>query len=78
MVMVSSISDGFTHRFSDINCVIAGNLGGRLKTGQHIQNPVGQNNQPPVANVWLTLMQAFGLNVTSFGNSTGTISQIRA
>lgn len=76
MVMTSSISDGFSHRFEDLNCVMAGQLGGKLKTGQHLQNSVGRSNQPPIANVWLTLMRAFGLTQTSFGNSTGVISQI--
>jgi hypothetical protein len=78
VLMMSSISDGQTHNPADINVVVGGNLGGRLKTGQVIDFPSGITKQPPAANVFLTLMQAFGMNSTTFGNSTGNITQMLA
>lgn len=78
VLMMSSISDGQTHRMTDINCVLAGNLGGALKTGQLVEYQAGLAKNPPAANIFLTLMRAFGMTDTSFGNSTGVISQILA
>lgn len=77
VLMMSSISDGQTHNFNDLHCVIGGNLGGALKTGQVIELASGNNN-PPAANVFLTIMRAFGMANASFGNSTGVVSQLLA
>lgn len=75
--MVSSISESLSHNAYDLNCIQAGNLGGAIKTGQTVTFGAGTANAP-VANIWLTLMRAFGLPNTSFGNSTGVIPQLLA
>jgi len=77
VLMMSSISDGQTHNFSELNCILGGNLGGALKTGQLIEFGSGNSN-PPAANIFLTIMRAYGLTNSSFGNSTGVISQLLA
>ena len=76
VLMMSSMSDSQTHNPIDINCIIGGNLSGALKTGQIIDYPTGLSKQPPAANVFLTLMKAYGMSDSSFGNSSGTIAQM--
>lgn len=80
---MSSVCDGHTHDSENLNCILAGSLGGRIKTGQHIQytdgnlgNNAGNSIQPPATNIWLTIMRAFGLTQTSFGNSKGVINEL--
>jgi hypothetical protein len=49
--------------------LIAGG-GGKLNVGRHIAVP----NGTPQANILLNIMQAMGVQRTSFGDSNGTIT----
>ena len=49
--------------------------GAGIKLGQHIVMP---DAKTPLCNVWLTLLNGVGVNVKSFGDSTGVIEQLRA
>jgi len=60
---------GEHHDHTDLPLVIAGELGGTIRTGQAM-NLAGTR----MANLWLTIMQKFGLNVGSYASSTGTIN----
>jgi hypothetical protein len=66
----SGLSSGKTHVYSDLPIVIAGKAGGILKTNQHVQSKEGT----PVANLWLSLIQAMGGSQKKLGDSTGTVS----
>jgi hypothetical protein len=47
---------------------LAGHAGGQLKGGLHIKAPDGT----PMANVFLTMAHMLGMELPSFGDSTGT------
>ena len=70
----SEFGDGDAHNQQDLPTIVAGNAGGKFKTGQRIS----MASRTPVANVVLTIMQAMGLPQTSFGDSTGTVSSLLA
>ena len=70
---------------------VAGSAGGRLKTGAHINlsettGPVAKVNGKyvnpkqglPLANLWLTQMQAFGLKQDRFADSSGVLKSMLA
>ena len=47
---------------------LAGKAGGRLKGGLHLKAPDGT----PMANVFVTMAQMLGMEMKSFGDSTGS------
>ena len=46
------MGDGNLHRHSDLPCLLAGSLGGKFKTGQHLAYKV----DTPMANLLLTIL----------------------
>lgn len=63
------ISDGDRHNHDDLPLVMAGSAGGRIPTGQHFEFP----SRTPMANLFLSMMDAMGLEVERFGDSTGKL-----
>jgi hypothetical protein len=63
------MGDGNLHRHSDLPCLLAGNLGGRLKSGQHLAYP----KDTPMANLLLTLLDKAGVRIDKMGDSTGLL-----
>ncbi len=49
--------------------------GAGIKLGRHIVMP---DPKTPLCNVWLTLLKGVGINVDSFGDSTGTVAELIA
>jgi len=85
----SGLGDGATHQYSALPIILAGSGGGRLKTDTHLNlsettGPVakvkGKYVNPkqglPLANLWLTQMQALGLKPDRFADSTGLVKQL--
>jgi hypothetical protein len=70
----SEFGDGDAHDQFQLPLIVAGNAGGKLRTGRHLALP----NRTPVSNVILTIMQTMGVNRTSFGDSTGTVTGLLA
>ena len=74
----SEIEDGDAHRHRNLPVILAGGCHGAYTTGRHIvyeANP--QTDGPPIANLFLTMMQTMGLSVTDFGEtSTGPLDQL--
>lgn len=68
----SNIRSG--HAISNVPAFIAGNIDNRLKHGQHIEMP----KNSPLCNLWLTMLKTAGIQVDSFSDSTGTISELIA
>ena len=66
------MGDGNLHRHSDLPCVLLGNLGGKVRAGQHIAYPEGT----PMTNLLLTVLDKVGAHVDSIGDSTGRLSVI--
>src|SRR5213078_488153 len=61
------MGDGNLHRHNDLPCVLLGNLGGKIKAGQHVAYPGGT----PMTNLLVTLLDKVGAPVGSLGDSTG-------
>jgi hypothetical protein len=67
------MGDGNLHRHNDLPCVLLGNLGGRLKPGQHVAYPSGT----PMTNLLVSLLDKIGVPVDALGDSTGKLSPDR-
>jgi len=67
------MGDGNLHRHNDLPCVLLGNLGGRLKTGQHVAYPSGT----PMTNLLVSLLDKIGVPVDAIGDSTGRLAPDR-
>jgi hypothetical protein len=63
----SELGEGSSHSGQDIPIIVAGTGGGRIPQGRLLARP-GQGN----GNVLISLMQAMGVTVTSFGNGFST------
>ncbi len=68
----SGLSSGEHHVCNNLPTLIAGNCGGAIQTGQHVRYAEGT----PIANLWRSLANAMGVNVSKIGDSTGLISEI--
>jgi hypothetical protein len=64
----SALSDGNAHSNVDLPLVVAGH-GGGVKGGRHIASEAGT----PVANLFIELMNAAGVETEHFGDSTGRV-----
>ena len=65
----SGISDGSLHIYTDLPTLIAGGAGGAIKPGRHIKSEKGT----PIANLWLSMINAMGVKIDQLGDSTGKL-----
>jgi hypothetical protein len=65
---------GAHHGMKSLPIMTFGNAGGRIKPGESRTLP----DSTPLANLWLTMMRACGVEVQSFADSTGEIEAIKA
>jgi hypothetical protein len=83
ILFTSEFGDGDNHYHYDLPMVVAGKLGGAFSPGRHIVYPSTPDNgagaistarraDKPLANLYISIMQAFGLNVSTFGSVDGT------
>jgi hypothetical protein len=63
------ISDGDRHNHNDLPILLAGHGGGALKPGRHVD--LGEN--VPLSNLYLRMLEEFGVNEKRFGDSTGSL-----
>ena len=63
------MGDGNLHRHSDLPCLIAGKLGGRIKTGRHLAYP----KDTPMSNLLVTILNQAGVPTEKLGDSTGAL-----
>jgi len=73
VVMGSGMSDGSKHSNKDLPVLLAG---GGLKHQGHVVCPADKHKRVPLSNLWLSLLQWFGVERDSFGKSSGTFSQM--
>ena len=68
----SGIGNPNVHDHTNLPVIVAGGAAGGMKGGRHLtyQEPV------PLANLHLTLMQKVGVNIDSFGDSNGRITEL--
>ena len=64
----SGMGDGNTHKNSDLPIILAG---GGYKHGEFRQVPAQGINKVPLCNLFVDIAQKMGVEIDSFGNSTG-------
>ena len=72
LLLGSSISDGNRHDPNNLPIVLAGKAGGAFETGLHLSNP----KETPLCNLYLTMLGAMGIELESFGDSTGMLGEM--
>jgi len=65
----SAISDGNRHNHNDLPIILAGQAGGTIKTGRHIV----YEQDTPMNNLFLSLLDRQGVEVESLGDSSGRL-----
>ncbi len=68
----AALGDGATHQYFDLPMIVAGRGQGQIKQGRFIQSKSGTLN----SNLWLTLANLMGLEMKSFADSHGVISDL--
>lgn len=69
VLFASALSDGNSHNPHKLPLVLAGGGGGRLDTGQHL----AYAEDTPLANLYVSMLDAFGTPVERFADSTGPL-----
>ena len=70
----SGLRDGNSHNPHNAPLVLAGRAGGRLATGQHLTYAP----DTPIANLYVSMLDAFGAPVERFADSTGPLPGVLA
>ncbi len=69
----SEISDGNRHNHDNLPVIVAGRGGGAIRPGRHLR----VDNQTPIANLFISLIQGMGVNANSFGDDgTGPLTAV--
>jgi hypothetical protein len=68
----SALSDGNRHDPHRLPLVLAGRGGGRIASGQHLVYSLDS----PLANLYVSMLDAFGTKVERFGDSTGPLAGV--
>jgi hypothetical protein len=73
MIMYGSgMSDGNAHNHSKLPIAVIGGGAGSLKGGRHIR----YDDDPPVANLYLSLLGKLGVHPETMGDSTGPLTEL--
>ncbi|MDX1679117.1 MAG: DUF1552 domain-containing protein [Akkermansiaceae bacterium] len=72
IVYGSAIADGDRHNHDDLPILMAGNAGGAFEPGRHVD----LGGDVPMANLYLRMLQEFGIKEQRFGDSTGVLNKI--
>jgi hypothetical protein len=83
ILFTSEFGDGDNHYHYDLPVLVAGGVGAGWKPGRHIAYPstpdrgagaveTARRGDMPLANLYISVMQAFGMNVSTFGSVDGT------
>ena len=70
----AGLRDGNKHDPHNLPVVLAGRAGGRIVTGQHLV----YGEDTPLANLWVSMLEAFGTPVERFADSSGRLSELLA
>ena len=68
----SGIGNPNKHDHSNLPTIIAGGAAGKMKTGRHIR----YDEQTPLANLHLTMLNKVGVRMDSFGDSNGLVDEL--
>jgi hypothetical protein len=72
IVFASALSDGNSHSPHKLPVVLAGRGGGRIAAGQSLDYA----EDTPLANLWVSMLDAFGTPVARFADSNGRLPGI--
>jgi hypothetical protein len=70
VLFASALSDGDRHDPHKLPLVLGGRAGGRIDTGQHLVC----TEDTPCANLYVSMLDAFGAPVSRFADSTGPLA----
>jgi len=70
-VLGSGLGDGNSHSYEELPMIIAGGRSHGIKTGRQIQC----EKDTPLANLWLSLANQMGVNVSEFADSSGRLDK---
>jgi len=68
----SGLSDGNRHRHDDLPILVAGRAGGRITTGRHLR----LEQETPLNNLFLTMLDCTGAKVPQLGDSSGLLQEL--
>ncbi len=74
VIFGSGLRDGNRHSPVNLPILVGGRAGGALKTGRHIQFAP----KTPLANLYQSVLQTWGVRDVRFGDSTGVLNEIYA
>ncbi|MFN7925879.1 MAG: DUF1552 domain-containing protein [Bryobacteraceae bacterium] len=66
------LSDPNRHEHHNLPAVLAGRAGGALSPGRHLMYP----NETPMANLFVTMLDVFGVPGETLGDANGRLSQL--
>jgi hypothetical protein len=66
----SGMGNANSHTNNDLPIILAG---GGFKHGEHKTYPKEQGKRVPLCNLYVSILQQFGLETDRFGTSTGTL-----
>lgn len=66
----SGMGNGNSHRNNDLPIILAG---GGFRHGQHLAYPSHPHRRVPLCNLYVSMLQQFGVETERFGTSTGTL-----
>jgi hypothetical protein len=70
----SEIADGNAHNHNNLPVLLAGKLGGALSPGRHVKYA----GEPPLANLFVSIANAFGIATDTFGDDgTGPLPNLK-
>ncbi len=72
IVYGSGIADGDRHSHSDLPVIVGGNGGGAFNPGRHVD--LGED--VPLSNLYLRMLNEFGVDDKRFGDSTGALKKV--
>lgn len=70
----AGLGDGATHQYYDLPMIIGGKGRGQVKQGRFVKCKSGTLN----SNLWLSLAQLMGVEIESFADSTGNLSELQS
>jgi hypothetical protein len=74
IIFASALSDGNSHNPHRLPVVVGGKAGGRLATGQSLV----YGEDTPLANLWVSVLNAIGVKTDRFADSTGPLPGVLA
>jgi hypothetical protein len=70
IVYGGAIADGNRHSHDNLPVILAGHAGGEYQTGRYLKA-----TPQPMANLFVSMLNRFGVESTEFGDSTGRMSE---